>query len=95
MHIDGIDNGAEIHICNFQHIIIIKADVENEQEIRELINFFCRNICQILIDSICLGEQKQMLILLVDVLCMTVWVSIIQMLCRGQRNNYTSIYLLL
>lgn len=44
MHIDSINDRAKIHICNFKDIVIVKADVENEQEIRELINLFCRNI---------------------------------------------------
>ena len=33
MHVDSVNDGAEIHICNFQYIVIIKADVENKQEI--------------------------------------------------------------
>ena len=72
MHIYSVNDGTKVHICDFQNVIIIKADIENKQEIREVINLFCCQISQILVDPICLGEQKQMLILLINFLCMPI-----------------------
>lgn len=87
MPVDGIDNGAEIHIGNGKRGILFKAGGEHEQQITELINVLdvCRR--KVLPDTVCFGKQQQMLILFVDLLCMPIGVGVIEMLRRRQGND--------
>lgn len=56
MPVDGIDNGAEIHIGNGKRGILFKAGGEHEQQITELINVLdvCRR--KVLPDKAILGK---------------------------------------
>ena len=87
MPVDGIDNGAEIHIGNGKRGILFKAGGEHEQQITELINVLdvCRR--KVLPDTVCFGEQQQMLILLIDLLRVAIGVGVIEMLRRCKGND--------
>ena len=87
MPVDGIDNGAEIHIGNGKRGILFKTGGEHEQQITELINVLdvCRR--KVLPDTVCFGEQQQMLILLVDLLRAAIGVGVIEVLSRRQGND--------
>ena len=87
MPVDGIDNGAEIHIGNGKRGILFKAGGEHEQQITELINVLdvCRR--KVLPDTVCFGEQQQMLILLIDLLRVAIGVGVIEVLSRRQGND--------
>lgn len=78
MPVDGIDNGAEIHIGNGKRGILFKAGGEHEQQITELINVLdvCRR--KVLPDTVCFGEQQQMLILLIDLLRVAIGVGVMR-----------------